>query len=453
MSNLNRLHLIHDRFVDGRFVPNGLANKGPFWERFLNQELEYSAPFCRTPLLTLLAAENISYIQSVITETNFEEPKDYIYLFEMLYSLAVWLKKKNGEDFSLHPFSQISEEALTQMRAGRLKLVITHLKRSERDSYRQDIFLGIQRRLEEYQIPPEQVYFIGCDEDWQEHFEKAQTENPEIKRWGGAIYIPYFERGWFHYFQAYLKKDQTYTPQEFSADLKKPRPKKYLSFNREPRAHRQVVAGWLEQKGLVEQGLISFPRPDEYFALDKFNMYQEGVEDLFHAPEWISAGTEGIQKFAEKAPYHVDHDDLTKLHISWCTKKPFQNSYFSLLTERLYYSANGHSLLTSKSYKAMCNMHPFIIVGAHRSLSFLKKMGYKTFSNWFDESYDEEPCSDCRMRLVLAEVERLCSLSDTLWLQMLEEMQETLLWNYSNVQKRQGINFMNYLNPILTKEL
>ena len=45
--------------------------------------------------------------------------------------------------------------------------------------------------------------------------------------------------------------------------------------------------------------------------------------------------------------------------------------------------------LTEKTWKAIFNFHPVIIVGAKHSLKYLKERGFDTFGDIFDESYDE----------------------------------------------------------------
>jgi len=46
------------------------------------------------------------------------------------------------------------------------------------------------------------------------------------------------------------------------------------------------------------------------------------------------------------------------------------------------------------------NLHPFFIVGNPNTLKYLKRIGFKTFSDFWDESYDNEPNLDDRLEKI-----------------------------------------------------
>jgi hypothetical protein len=99
----------------------------------------------------------------------------------------------------------------------------------------------------------------------------------------------------------------------------------------------------------------------------------------------------------------------------------FENSYFSVVTETLYYQENltpnqvyvEHVpaliglFLTEKTYKPIAMKHPFILLAPQYSLRMLRERGYKTFSPFIDESYDEIKNDNLRLRAVVEEVKRL----------------------------------------------
>jgi hypothetical protein len=59
-----------------------------------------------------------------------------------------------------------------------------------------------------------------------------------------------------------------------------------------------------------------------------------------------------------------------------------------LVTETVASGRRQH--LTEKTFKPICLQMPFIIVGSAGSLQYLRSYGFQTFSNLWDESYDEE---------------------------------------------------------------
>jgi hypothetical protein len=47
-----------------------------------------------------------------------------------------------------------------------------------------------------------------------------------------------------------------------------------------------------------------------------------------------------------------------------------------------------YNFITEKTYRPIANGRPFVIIGPLHSLSFLKSLGFLTFSSIIDESYD-----------------------------------------------------------------
>jgi hypothetical protein len=70
----------------------------------------------------------------------------------------------------------------------------------------------------------------------------------------------------------------------------------------------------------------------------------------------------------------------------------YDDTYFSIIveTEANVSMYNAEAFLTEKTYKAIAFQHPFMVWGHPRSLELLKKQGFETFENLFDESYDVE---------------------------------------------------------------
>lgn len=98
----------------------------------------------------------------------------------------------------------------------------------------------------------------------------------------------------------------------------------------------------------------------------------------------------------------------------------YENSYFSVIAETLFYDAFrspspgiGHvetvngAMITEKTYKAITMKHPFILLARPHTLRLLRERGYKTFSPFIDESYDEILDDKLRLKAVADEINRL----------------------------------------------
>jgi hypothetical protein len=107
-----------------------------------------------------------------------------------------------------------------------------------------------------------------------------------------------------------------------------------------------------------------------------------------------------------------------------------QRAFWNIVTETVYFDEKLH--LTEKIFKPIVSRRPFILVAAPGNLGYLRSYGFKTFDRWIDESYDNERNPDRRMQLIVAEINKLCSLSHAQLLQMHQEMQDILEYNHQH---------------------
>lgn len=64
-------------------------------------------------------------------------------------------------------------------------------------------------------------------------------------------------------------------------------------------------------------------------------------------------------------------------------------------------SVQGNLLVSEKSFDPIRCRHPFIIMGIPGTLAAIKKYGFETFENLFDESYDSENDFDLRLDAIM----------------------------------------------------
>lgn len=69
----------------------------------------------------------------------------------------------------------------------------------------------------------------------------------------------------------------------------------------------------------------------------------------------------------------------------------YTTSRFSIITESQYSEPRG--IISEKVFNAIVALHPFVVIGSHGSLKEIQRLGFKTFPDYFDESYDLCPNS------------------------------------------------------------
>ena len=116
-----------------------------------------------------------------------------------------------------------------------------------------------------------------------------------------------------------------------------------------------------------------------------------------------------IQKFVDAGPYSADSLNSDQ-HNSYETHVPehFNNSYLNIILET-HLDADGSlgAFLTEKTFKPIKHAQPFVIVGCVNSLAALKKLGYRTFDNVIDPSYDSIVDNEQRWRKVIETLDKI----------------------------------------------
>jgi len=147
----------------------------------------------------------------------------------------------------------------------------------------------------------------------------------------------------------------------------------------------------------------------------------------------------------------IVYDDYD--HSSLATQYQFvdiQKSFLYVATETVF--NYPHSYLSEKSYKGITIKRPFIIVGAPGSLSLLQSYGFKSFNDWWDESYDSEHDPSRRIEKICAIINNICSLSVDELQTMCADMLPTLEYNfqhYTTFGKNEVSNFDNDCRNLL----
>jgi hypothetical protein len=127
------------------------------------------------------------------------------------------------------------------------------------------------------------------------------------------------------------------------------------------------------------------------------------------------------------------------------TKQFYEETYFSVVTETLCmkkFSNDGKTgmgrILSEKTFKAILNHHPFLLVAVPRSLQFLKSMGYKTFHPYINEEYDNETDDSTRLLMIADETKRLCELSSEQLQEFLLATKEIVNYNFQVLKSKKG---------------
>jgi hypothetical protein len=85
----------------------------------------------------------------------------------------------------------------------------------------------------------------------------------------------------------------------------------------------------------------------------------------------------------------------------------YNQTHYSLVAETNF--SNSYNFYTEKIVKPIMAGRLFIAIAGQGYLEFLRSLGFKTFNNIIDESYDQEKDNVRRWTMALDQFEILCS--------------------------------------------
>jgi hypothetical protein len=152
------------------------------------------------------------------------------------------------------------------------------------------------------------------------------------------------------------------------------RPKKFTFLNTTDQPWSRLFAASLWYHGMHVES--HFVYPDSTHR-----------EDFENSSVWRwHACWEKPRRLAETFSIHLPFRPEPANEQSDPTVRLYTESYWNLVPES--YHTKEDLSLSDRTFAAILNMQPFIILGPPGSLKLLRDLGYKTFGNFIDESYD-----------------------------------------------------------------
>lgn len=239
----------------------------------------------------------------------------------------------------------------------------------------------------------------------------SELDSPEVAKFqsNGAVGVYYWShaviaRDWFRF----AEHDR-----ELGLDLRRIE-KDFLVYNRAwqgTREYRLKFADQIADTGLFKHCKMNFSAVDNgvhytnhKFKNSKFELAGHDLENFFSSNTSTSSSS---------ADYNANDYAITR---------------FEIVCETLFDDDRIH--LTEKVLRPLACRQPFLLLGTPGSLSFLQHYGFKTFSNWIDESYDviQDPLQ--RMDCVIEQMKTISKMALRQKDKMSRQMQAHCDYNY-----------------------
>lgn len=154
-----------------------------------------------------------------------------------------------------------------------------------------------------------------------------------------------------------------------------------------PRNHRFGIVYNLWREDLLDKGNVSC---EEYQELEE-SKGSNWIDDTITTNSFMNGfenWNANKNKFIEDLPLSYDNKDNQHWSSNYDESYIFNDSFLWISPETK--KTHDGVYITEKTWKAIAYGSPFCINGDKGSLKYLKSMGFKTFSNYWDESYDED---------------------------------------------------------------
>lgn len=232
----------------------------------------------------------------------------------------------------------------------------------------------------------------------------------------------------------------------------RPKSKKFLFLNRIARSHRFVSVMMASKLDLLTHGYYSF------LNLNSKGISMEPVDESFYAEllsefkndNLIQQVRSEYDRIKNTLPWFLNIQDLTNNQF-WPTTRwrqlksddvvYYQDSYFSVISERVFFNntlldEGWTHFLTEKVFRPVYLKHPFIFLSWPGSLKHMRDLGYQTFNGLIDETYDTIENDTDRLLAVLAEIQRLCSFTESEFLSWQQQIKPIVEHNFSVLQNK-----------------
>lgn len=115
-----------------------------------------------------------------------------------------------------------------------------------------------------------------------------------------------------------------------------------------------------------------------------------------------------LDKFLASAPYYADNlDQAQRNDHSVNIDKFYTDAYCNIVLESQFdVDQSGGAFITEKTFKPIKHGQLFFIAGGAGSLQVLRDLGYRTFDNVLDNTYDLEPSHTMRWQKLLESIEK-----------------------------------------------
>lgn len=384
------INLVYDRCVLGRPYPNlaplmdarngyhGLGDEYPWIAplRFYYYAQDHGLPF------------SVSYLDQPLPP-------------HALYPVGIsWF------DFSLDFFDMMSDQVKSLLRDKKLTVLFYYHEGDNPEHQK----TRLDNLCSQHNLPTTCYWFVS-----------GNTRANDLDRF---VYFPDHE--FFYWRNAVIWND---IPQTGAEPHVFPRNRDFTLLSRVHKWWRATVVSYLYSQQILGNSYWS------YGSVDIGDQPQDNPIQLSHFP-WLESY---MTQWLEQGPYHCDNLNQEQHNSHWMyVPEHFMDSYCQIVLET-FFDADGSRacFISEKVFKPIRHGQPFVVFGAPYTLKTLRSLGYRTFDQFIDNSYDEIEDNTERFKRVVAVIQHIKKQNLHQWYtQMLSDLRYNRQRYISSEDKR-----------------
>lgn len=220
----------------------------------------------------------------------------------------------------------------------------------------------------------------------------------------------------------------------------------FLSYNKNIGPHRFYFMYSLLKNNLINDFLYSFVENNtDAYCVDRINNYLIDKSKKILDVNIIEKTNNEVGKEILSDKIQV-HEFNGEYYGQYLQIEDFEKTFMSVVTE----SNVGTNTIyfSEKTIRVLLTKHPFILISSQNSLKKLKEFGFKTFSKWWDESYDECEHFIDRIDKVTQVIKSIKKKTNKELIQIRQEMEEILLHNQRILLKKDSLGWLEQIQNI-----
>jgi hypothetical protein len=321
-------------------------------------------------------------------------------------------------------FSYLSDIYLKDLRAGKAMLLFDQSLEGYQTSWLWQYF---HTECDQYHINPKQVIYVTGNAIAEELYTTWANQHGQDNRLNVISY---------EHFEEDIKQRAKVDGIDFREQIEFKHNnlsniKTYNCLQKRLRSHRIWFYKYLYDSNLLDRGMVSmnpFAEQSTYF-------------------EGMSIPLDQLDNLNQQLPLILydhnnnEHDD--RFYIDRLVPQVHLDTWVTVVSEASFGDSELTLFLSEKAFKPIACSHPFIFMGNRGSLARLRKMGYKTFEGYIDETYDTLPTWQ-RYDAIIDSIRQIDAIKDKIsWY---ESMRPILEHNKQTLMSR-----MSFDNPASKK--